>query len=186
MPLVLVALLFPLLIILLVSVVIPLSIVQRFRVGIARRRARRWLATLNIVGIGASSLFFLIATAITSAWEPLALRYALIGFAVGGVLGILGLLLTRWELAPDSLYYTPNRWLVLAITAAVSARILYGFWRGWQSWQGFDADDWWVAPAGIAESLAAGALVLGYYLVFWAGVRWRITRTPTLGFHSRT
>lgn len=74
------------------------------------------------------------------------------------------------------MHYTPNRWLVLAITVTVTGRILYGFWRSYQAWQsGLSGSSWFVA-AGVAGSLAAGALVLGYYLVYWSGVRRRLNK----------
>jgi TRAP-type C4-dicarboxylate transport system permease small subunit len=76
--------------------------------------------------------------------------------------------------------YTPNRWLVLAITLLVTARVLYGFWRGWEAWRASLESAAWVTASGVAGSLSAGAVVLGYYLVFWWGVRRRVRR------HERT
>lgn len=34
----------------------------------------------------------------------------------------------------------------------------------------------WFVAAGVAGSMAAGAVVLGYYLVYWIGVRRRYRR----------
>jgi hypothetical protein len=83
-------------------------------------------------------------------------------------------MLSRWEATPGALHYTPNRWLVLAITLSVASRLLYGMWRGWQAWQaGLNGAPWLVA-SGAAGSLAAGAVVLGYYLIYWLGVRRRL------------
>jgi hypothetical protein len=74
------------------------------------------------------------------------------------------------------LYYTPNRWLVLAITLVVAGRVAFGFWRSWNAWQTTDDYASWAAASGAAGSLAAGAVVLGYYLVYWLGVRRRLRR----------
>ena len=52
---------------------------------------------------------------------------------LGTGLGLVGLVLTRWEPTPATLHYTPNRWLVLVVTLMVSARVLYGFWRSWKA-----------------------------------------------------
>jgi hypothetical protein len=87
---------------------------------------------------------------------------------------MIGLLLTRWEAEPGALHYTPNRWLVLAITLVVTARLAYGFWRGWQAWRAGIAGNSWFVASGVAGSMAAGAVVLGYYLVYWMGVRRRV------------
>lgn len=155
---------------------LPLSLVMRYRAGTARRPARRWVATLNAVMLALSIAFFLIAAAITNVWVPDAFVHAIVGLLIGGGLGVIGLLLSRWERTPTALYYTPNRWLVLTITLVVSARLLYGLWRGWHAWSTGPGDQSWLAAAGAAGSLAAGAIVLGFYFVYWTGVRSRVSR----------
>lgn len=169
MPLLIVAVLF----VLALVALIPLSLVQRYRMGTSRRRARGWLATINFAGIALSVTLLLAGAAVTSIWVPGAFMYTAAGLITGCVLGVAGLLLTRWEPAPGSLHYTPNRWLVLGITLVVIARLAYGFWRGWQTWDAGVQSTSWFAASGAAESMAAGAVVLGYYLVYWMGVRRR-------------
>jgi len=171
----------PLLVIVLLVVLgfialLPLALVQRYRAGTSRQLARGWLATVNVVGLAMSIVFFLTGAAMTSIWVPYALRYTVAGLAFGGMLGVIGLALTRWERGSRSLHFTPNRWLVLAITLLVTARVLYGFWRAWQSWRSAIDGGSWVIASGAAGALAAGALVLGYYLTYWIGVRRRLTR----------
>ena len=178
-------LIIPVLLVLAVIVLIPLSIVQRYRVGTSRQKARNWVAALNLFGIGLSTVLFLIAAALTSIWVPDVLNYTAIGLLGGFALGIIGLWLTKWEygtpgsldrLGNDALHYTPNRLLVLTITLVVTARVLYGFWRSWESWRaGLSGESWFVA-AGLAGAMAAGAVVLGYYLSYWLGVRRRLRR----------
>ena len=169
-------LLVPLFFVLAMLLLIPVSLIQRYRVGTSRQRARGWLAGLNLAGLALSMVLFLLSAAITSIWVPEALSYTAGGLATGALLGLLGLWLTRWEPSAGTLHYTPNRWLVLAITLTVTLRIGYGFWRGWESWRaGISGGSWFVA-SGLAGSLAAGAIVLGYYLVYWIGVRRRLRR----------
>ena len=79
-------------------------------------------------------------------------------------------------MTPASLHYTPNRWLVLAITLVVSSRLVYGMWRSWHAWHARADDTSWIVASGAGGSLAAGAVVLGYYLAYWLGVRVRIER----------
>lgn len=167
---------FTLIVIFAAIVLTPLALVQRYRLGTARRRARRWVATINAAGLALSALMFLAGAAMTSLWIPDALVDSLAGFAVGALLGLAGLALTRWEPSPGSLYYTPNRWLILAITLLVAARIAFGFWRSWTAWHATSDYAAWAAASGAAGSLAAGAVVLGYYLVYWIGVRRRVER----------
>ncbi|MCA1652579.1 MAG: DUF1453 domain-containing protein [Acidobacteria bacterium] len=169
------------LVMLAVIALIPVSLVQRYRVGTARRLARGWVTTINLIAIALSTGLFLLGAAITSAWVPEAFRYALTGFAGGCVLGLLGLSLSRWEVTPRGLHYTPNRWLVLAITLVVTARVMYGFWRGWQAWRYTMDGSSWLIASGVPGSLAAGAIVLGYYLMYWFGVRRRFVRHRSSG-----
>jgi hypothetical protein len=155
---------------------IPFLLVLRYRLGIARRPARTWIVTLNVLSLLASAAFFLWVAAMSNFWVPNAFRYSLIGFITGILLGMLGLRLTRWEPTPRALYYTPSRWLVFLITLAVSVRLLYGLWRIWHAWRTTGGDDSWLASAGIPGSMAVGALVLGYYFTYFAGVRLRTTQ----------
>jgi hypothetical protein len=138
------------------------------------------VAVVNLVGVSLSAALLLMAAAVTSAWVPNAFTYTAAGLAGGGLLGLLGLWLSRWEVTPRSLHYTPNRWLVLVIMLVVTARVLYGFWRGWHTWRATVDGTSWLAASGVAGSLAAGAVVLGYYLSYWAGVWRRLKR------HRRT
>jgi hypothetical protein len=153
---------------------IPLSLVMRYRAGTSRRRARNWLVTVNVAGLAISITLFLISAAITNIWVPDAFVYTVAGLLTGCVLGALGLWLTRWEAEAGPLHYTPNRWLALTLTFVVAARLIYGFWRAWHTWQAGLGDTSWAAAAGVEGSLAAGAVVLGYYFFFWLGVRRRI------------
>lgn len=154
---------------------LPFTLVQRYRVGTARRLARRWVASLNLLLMIFSTAVFFWTAALTSLWVPHAFSYSVLGFIAGAVLGVLGLAVTRWEETARGLHYTPNRWLVLVITLAVMARIIYGVARAWQAW-GARHETPWLAAAGLAGSLAVGAGVLGYYLIYSAGVWRRVHR----------
>ncbi len=157
----------------------PLSLIQRYRMGTARRRARGWVATINALGLALSTALFLAGAAVTAIWVPNALVSAIAGLVGGCLLGLAGLALTRWEWLPGSLYYTPNRWLVLTITLVVTARLLFGFWRSWNAWRTTADYATWAAASGAAGSLAAGAVVLGYYLTYWLGVRRHLRRVSS-------
>ena len=161
-----------LLVLALITLTLPLSLIQRYRMGTARRPARSWVAALNTFGVGVSIILFLLTAALTAAFVPNAFSYSVAGLAGGLALGCIGVALTRWEVSSRTLYYTPNRWLVLAITVGVAARLCFGFWRAWHAWQTTPAEGSWLAESGVAGSMATGAVVLGYYLGFWAGV-WR-------------
>jgi hypothetical protein len=172
-------LLLPLLILLALAAIIalvPLALVQRYRIGTARQRARGWLATLNLGGLALSGIVLVTSAALTTIWVPWTLTYTVMGLATGALLGIVGLWLTRWEPSRDALFYTPNRLLVMAVMLVVAARLLYGVWTGWQRWRAGMEGASWVVGSGVAGSMAAGAVVIGYYLLYWIGVRRRARR----------
>jgi hypothetical protein len=152
----------------------PLLLVLRYRAGTMRRRGRKWVATINLLSFLVSAALFLWVAAMTTLWIPGAFTCSLAGLAAGCLLGFIGLALTRWEPMPQGLYFTPSRWLVLLITVAVTTRLLYGLWRIWHAWRTAGPDESWVASAGVAGSMAVGAMVLGYYLTYSTGVRWRL------------
>ena len=157
-------------------VMLPFALFFRYRYGTRRRRARVWVATINAVSLAISATIFMISAAITTRWVPYSFSSAAFGLACGALLGLLGLVLTRWERDGAWLFYTPSRLLVLGVTLVVTARIAYGFWRGWHTWRAAQDGTSWIAAIGIPGSLAAGAVVVGYYLVYWAGVRSRAAR----------
>ncbi|HEY0140214.1 MAG TPA: DUF1453 domain-containing protein [Thermoanaerobaculia bacterium] len=159
-----------------VVIMLPLSIAIRFRASSTRRRAWGWMVTLNLGAACISAAVLLVTAAVSNAWIPNTFLYSLIGLTCGFVLGLLGLASSRWETTPAGLHYTPNRWLILLLTLVVTARILYGFWRAWHALQTTPAGESWIAHSGAAGSMAAGATVLGYYAVYWAGVRRKVRR----------
>ncbi len=175
MPIILFALLF--FVLLALAGVILLSLALRYRAGTARRQARLWVARLNVWMTSLSAVFFLSFTFLLSFWVGSACRYALIGMGIGGILGLLGLALTRWENRPDALFYTPSRWLAFLIVFAIAARVVYGWWHATHAGSSAPGDQHWLTTAsGMQLSLAIAAGLIGYYLVYSIGVRVKIAR----------
>ena len=125
---------------------------------------------------GVSTVFFLLGSAVTTVWVQDAFSGAAAGVAVGSLLGVVGLAVTKWEPTPHTLHYTPNRFLVLFITFIVSARLLYGLYRSFLVAQAGVEGASVITAFGIPESLGAGGIVVGYYLAYGAGLRWRIKK----------
>jgi hypothetical protein len=167
--------------------VILLSLAVRYRAGTARRQARRWVASLSVWATSFSAVFFLSFTFLLSFWVDSAFRFALIGMGCGGILGLLGLAITRWESQSERLFYTPSRWLALLVMLAIAARFVYGWWRAMHSGSNAPGDQHWLITAsGTQLSLAVAAGLIGYYLVYSVGVRLRVARHDQrrLGFKS--
>ena len=157
-------------------VLLPVSVVQRYRMGTARRPARVWVANLNIGAFLISTGVVVVTATVTALWVPSALSATAGALLVGALLGLIGLSLSEWETREGRLYFTPNRWLVGALTLLVVARLGYGAWRMWYAWLGWGGQSGWLSTSSAAGSLAAGALLIGYGLGFWSAVRWRIAR----------
>lgn len=157
-------------------VLLPFAMRQRYRYGRARRRAQPWAVRVNAWLLAASALGLLLGAWIGSRWIDDALRDAGLGLAAGIAIGIAGLWSSRFEATPQGLYFTPNRWLVLALTSLLALRIALGLWLGWRHWQSARAPaDWsvWLDRGGL---LAVAAVLLGYYLAYTWGLRSRIGR----------
>jgi len=155
--------------------VILLSLALRYRAGTARRQARHWFAKLNVWMTSLSAVFFLSFTFLLSFWVGSAFRYALIGMGIGGILGLLGLALTRWENRSEALFYTPSRSLAFLIVFAIAARVMYGWWHATHAGSTAPGDQHWLTTAsGTQLSLAIAAGLIGYYLVYSIGVRLKI------------
>jgi len=155
--------------------VVLLSLALRYRAGTARRQGRRWVATINVWATSFSAVFFLCFTLLISFWLGPSLRFALAGMVVGGFLGLIGLMVTRWESHPEGFFYTPSRWLALLIVLAIAARLVYGWWHGLH--HNVSGDQHWLTSAsGTQLSVAVAAGLIGYYLVYAIGVRIRMTR----------
>jgi hypothetical protein len=150
--------------------IVLLSLALRYRAGTARRQGRRWVASLNVWLTSLSAVLFLSFTFVISFWVGTAFRFALIGMGFGGVLGLLGLAMTRWERKSEGLFYTPSRWLVLLVTLAIVARFIYGWWRATHSSVSSN-QHWLMSASGTELSLAVAAGLIGYYLVYSVGVR---------------
>ena len=159
--------------------VILLSLALRYRAGTARRQARRWVASLNVWMTSFSAVFFLSFTLLLSFWVGSAFGFALIGMCFGGILGLLGLAMTRWESQDEGLFYTPSRWLAFLIVFAIAVRFVYGWWRATLSGSSVSAPSgqhWLITASGTQLSLAVAAGLIGYYLVYSIGVRLRLRR----------
>jgi hypothetical protein len=183
MPLLLLIPLVVLLVVALWALLLPFSLWARYRAGRARRRAQGWVVRANAWLLVASLAIYLLSAWIASFWIAPALRDAAIGALAGAAVGIAGLWLTRFEHLDAGLYYTPNRWLVLGLTALVAARIVAGLWLAWRD----------AGAAGPAEAwlhadsrFGVGGVLLGYYLAYTWGLRARLpARAPPVRLAAR-
>lgn len=157
-------------------VLLPLTILQRYRLGRARRRVQPWFVRINAWLLVVSAGVYLAAAALVDPWVADALRDAAIGLVVGIVVGLLGTRLDRFEATSKGLFRTPHRWLLLALTLLLAGRILLGIWLALSD---ASPDGAWelVSRGGL---LAVGGVLLGHALATTWGLRHRL-RTRSRG-----
>lgn len=183
MPIVLV-LLFVFLLLALWVVLLPLSLWQRYRYGRSRRMARGWLLAFNAWSLLVSVAIFVAVSAFGLFWWPDSLLGAGAGLAAGVVLGLIGVWLTRWEVAPQGVFYQPNAWLSLLLVAIVAGRIVMSMVQMVQYWRSESEPATHTLLSGHGSLLAVAGLLLGYYLVYAWCVKWRAARLERLRGHG--
>ena len=152
------------------AVLLPFLLWARYRNGKARRRAQGWVIRINAWLLAASVPLLLLSAWISAHWFEAALLETTVGLLLGLLLGVASLWLTRFELDAAGFHYTPNRWLVLLLTALVAARIVAGLVLAWNG----DASSLSLLDAG--GLLAIGGVFLGYALAYTWGLRARLPR----------
>ena len=158
-------------------VLLPFVLWARYRNGKARRRAVGWAIRVNAWLLLVSVPLLVLSAWVTSHWYAGAVMETVEGLLPGVVLGIASLWLTRFERDTSGFHYTPNRWVVLTLTALVAARIIAGFLIGWQRISAGHA-----AAAALLDAgglLAIAGVLLGYALAYAWGLRARLpARVP--------
>jgi hypothetical protein len=162
---------------LLVAALVVWGIVRRVRRNFGRQTVqpvRIWLRIGVLTVIGG-----LIST--TGVMHDARSLEALIaGLACGLALGYLGLRHTRFEVTPGGRFYTPHTYIGLAVTALFVGRLVY---RLFSLSSGANALGPAQNPALMLQksplTVAIFAVLIGYYLLFYAGVLLR-TRAPAV------
>lgn len=174
-------LLLPLLILAIVAIwalLLPITLIQRYRFGRKRRRVQGWVVSSNAWLVLVSVAAFFIGAWTASRWLADAPAMAGAGFAAGILLGLLNLLISRSEVEAGRFYITPNALLVLTLTLLVAARILLGFWQlyehGFQWHPAARVDEPWLLRPG--SLFAFGGLLLGHYFAWCWGLRAKYRR----------
>ena len=157
------------------AVLLPLSILQRYRHGRQRRRAQPFAVRVNAWLMLVSAPLFVASAWLSGYWIEGAALHALIGLGLGVVTGIVGLWITRFDATPQGLFYTPPAALVLLLSLLVAVRIVAGLWQLLRRWHAVEA-----VPPGLladhASLFAVGGLLLGYYLAYAWGLKRRLGR----------
>jgi hypothetical protein len=162
----------------LIAALVVWALYRRMRRSFGRQSVRAgqiWfrIATLTLVGG--------LVVAMSGARNAQTLEALIAGLLCGAALAYVALRYTRFEVTAEGRFYTPHTYIGLAVTALFLGRLLYRYLylsAGASSTAGANQN---LAAAYERSPLTLGffALLIGYYVLFYAGVL-RKTRTAVL------
>ena len=164
-----------LLTVLLVVALVAWRVHARIRRAVGRQRlstVRPWVTVV---------VFPLIAVLVllTSFLHPMTGAALVAGAAVGIGLGLYGTRLTRFEVTPAGLFYTPNAHLGIALSLLLVLRLGYRFVMLQMNAQQFDPQSMQLGSSPL--TMAIFGTLAGYYVTYAIGLlRWRaqVSRQP--------
>lgn len=108
--------------------------------------------------------------AIGHATHPRLLAGLGVGLLGGGVLGLVGLRLTRFEIDGNRDCYVPNPWIGLALTTLLLGRLLYRFMVLYPEMSHVAAGGGYANFQRSPLTMALFGLLVGYYIANYAGL----------------
>ena len=164
-----------LLIVILVVALVAWRVYSRIRRVIGRQRlsaVRPWITVVVFPLIAALVL-------LTSFVHPMTDVALIAGAVVGTVLGILGRRLTKFEVTPAGLFYTPNAHLGIALSLLLVLRLGYRVVMLQMNGQNLDPQSMQLGSSPL--TMAIFGTLAGYYVTYAIGLlRWRaqVSRQP--------
>lgn len=170
---------------LLPALLVPLigyRVYRRFRSSFGRQpvQTKRMITRIVILSVIATLLLALSLT------QLMTLSAAALGLALGGIVGVIGLRLTQFDLGPTGNFYTPHGYIGGAISALLVARLVYRFLVVFPTLQSTAQH---TVPNGNPYAqlqsspltLAILMLTAGYYITYYTGIllKVRASRTPS-------
>ncbi len=165
----------------LIAALVVWGLVRRVRRSFGRQpvHPRRMGFRMGILTLVAA---LVVAASVTRGAQMLEALIA--GLACGVALAYVGLRHTRFEVTPEGRFYTPHTYLGLAVTVLFVGRLGYRFLYLANGANGSFAPDPNAAAAYQRSPLTLGifALLVGYYLLYYAGVllRTRASQLPAV------
>jgi hypothetical protein len=171
---------------LLPALLVPLigyRLYRRFRTSFGRQPVQTKRMVTRIVILSAIATL-LVALSLS---QLITLGAAALGLALGGIVGVIGLRLTKFELGgPTGNFYTPHAYIGGAVSALLVARLVYRFLVVFPTMQTATQHATPNAnPFAQFQSspltLAILMLTAGYYISYYAGIllKVRASRAPT-------
>ena len=157
-----------LLIVIAVAALVVWRIYARIRRMVGRQRLGRVRPWITVIVF---PLIFALLLA-TNLAHPATAVSALAGAAVGAGLGVLGTRLTKFEVTPAGLFYTPNAHLGIALSLLLVLRLAWRFVVLQTGGRGLDPQSLQIGANPL--TMAIFGTLAGYYVTYAIGLlRWR-------------
>jgi hypothetical protein len=150
------------------AVLILFALYRRFRGVFGRQPLRPAKLRSRIAILAVASVLF----GLRALHSPAMMGAGVAGLAAGAAFAWWGLRLTRFDVMPGGIFYTPNAYLGGALAAVLVGRIVYRFVFLYPALETAKAETG-NAFAGYTSSpltFSLFALVIGYYIVYCAGL----------------
>ena len=145
-----------------------LALYRRFRGAFARQRLQptRIKVRIGLLGLAALMLVLRGMHSIDFA------AAGLVGVAAGAALAWNGLRLTRFDVMPGGIFYTPNGYIGAVLTAVLLGRLVYRFQVLYPSLEAAKAQtgDPFASFQGSPLTVALLGIVIGYYIAYGVGL----------------
>ena len=156
------------LIVLAFAALVVWRVYARIRRVVGRQRLSKVRPWITVVVF---PLIFVLLLA-TSLAHPATGVAALAGAIVGAGLGVLGTRLTKFEVTPAGLFYTPNAHLGIALSLLLVVRLAWRFVMLQTAGRGFDPQSMQIGSNPL--TMAIFGTLAGYYVTYAIGLlRWR-------------
>ena len=157
-----------LLIVLAFAALVVWRVYARIRRVVGRQRLSKVRPWITVV---AFPLIFVLLLA-SSLAHPATGVAALAGAIVGAGLGVLGTRLTKFEVTPAGLFYTPNAHLGIALSLLLVLRLAWRFVMLQTAGRNFDPQSMQIGSNPL--TMAIFGTLAGYYVTYAIGLlRWR-------------
>jgi hypothetical protein len=150
------------------AALIMLALYRRFRSAFGRQLLQPTRLKVRIGVLSVVSLLLIVR----GMHSPGFAVAGLVGFGAGVALALVGLRLTRFDVMPGGIFYTPNGYIGAALSAVLLGRLVYRFQVLYPSMQAAKAEtgDAFASFQGSPLTIALFAIVIGYYLTYCAGL----------------
>ncbi|HKE49282.1 MAG TPA: DUF1453 domain-containing protein [Rhodanobacteraceae bacterium] len=151
-----------------IAALVLLALYRRFRSSFGRQRLSPTRIKVRIGLLGLATLMLILRGMHSIDFAAA----GLVGVAAGAALAWYAIRLTRFDVMPGGLFYTPNGYIGAVLTAVLLGRLVYRFQVLYPSLEAAKAQtgDPFASFQGSPLTVALFGIVLGYYIAYGIGL----------------